>query len=96
MLRFKTFTGTGPELEQKVNAWLAEYEPDITHMVQTVDGGRVTVSVLFDESFRGQEIRLSEERGVANATAPAVPADTIPDKPIIVPEEPGGLSTEAH
>jgi hypothetical protein len=96
MMRFKHFVGAGPELDDAINRWLAEYEPDVTHMVQSSDGNKIVVSILFDESFRAQELRISEERGMTQATAPAVPADTIPDRPIVVPEEPGTLSTEAH
>lgn len=96
MMRFKHFVGTGQELDDLINRWLAEYEPDVTHVVQSSDGDRIIVSILFDESFRAQEMRMSEERGMTQATVPAVPAETIPDKPVIVPQEPGMLSTEAH
>jgi hypothetical protein len=96
MMRFKHFVGSGPELDQMINHWLADYEPDVTHVVQSTDGDTIIVSFLFDESFRSQEQRMSEERGMTHATIPAVPSDTIPDKPVIVPQEPGMLSTEAH
>jgi hypothetical protein len=62
MLRFKHFSGAGEELERGINLWLDEFEPEVTQMVQTVDsGGVVTIGFLFEESFRGQERRLSEE-----------------------------------
>ena len=90
MLRFKQFMGRGLELEQVVNEWLGEFEPDVTQMMQTVDvEGAVTLSFLFEESFRGQERRLSEEHDTARAARPAMPASSIPDRPIRVPEEPG-------
>lgn len=96
MLRFKQFSGSGPELEQAVNSWLAQFEPDVRQMSQTVGSdGSVSMAFLFEESFRGQEIRLASEHGVQNATGPAVPAASIPDRPIIVPEEPGSLSGDS-
>jgi hypothetical protein len=89
LLRFKQFVGTGEKLENTVNEWLENNEPDINQMVQTVDGhSTVTLSFLFEESFRGQELRYAEESGMSAAVDPAVPADTIPDKPIQVPMEP--------
>jgi hypothetical protein len=89
VLRFKQFAGTGEALESSVNQWLQNNEPDITQMVQTVDGrGTVTLSFLFEESFRGQELRYAEESGMATAIEPAVPANTIPDRPVQVPMEP--------
>ncbi|HEX6509140.1 MAG TPA: hypothetical protein VF221_16045 [Chloroflexota bacterium] len=88
MLRFKQFVGSGAEVEEAVNTWLAETEPDVTQMVQSVDGGAVTLSFLFEESFRGQELRYSSERGMRRGSEPAMPANTIPDEPIRVPIEP--------
>jgi hypothetical protein len=89
LLRFKQFAGKGQELENAVNEWLENNEPDITQMVQTVDGhSTVTLCFLFEESFRGQELRYAEESGMSAAVEPAVPADAIPDKPIQVPMEP--------
>lgn len=93
MMRFKHFVGSGPELDEEINRWLAEYEPDVTHVVQSSDGDTLSISFVFDESFRAQELRLSEERGMTQATIPPVPADTIPDKPLVVPQEPGTLPT---
>ncbi len=93
MLRFKQFTGRGPELETAVNAWLEQFEPDVNQMVQTVnpDGG-LTLAFLFAESFRGQELRLSSEHHLA-WQAPPVPAASIPDDPVVVPHEPGAPIT---
>lgn len=89
VLRFKQFVGAGESLEKSVNDWLEANEPDITQMVQTVDGdSTVTISFLFEESFRGQELRYAERSGMAGAIEPAVPADVIPDRPIHVPMEP--------
>jgi hypothetical protein len=89
LLRFKQFVGPRGSLENSVNEWLESNEPDITQMVQTVDAdGMVTVSFLFEESFRGQELRYAEESGMSVALEPAVPADAIPDRPVQVPMEP--------
>jgi hypothetical protein len=96
MLRFKQFSGSGGELERAVNDWLTQFEPDVRQMSQTVaSDGSVSMAFLFEESFRGQEIRLASEHGVANATGLAAPAAGIPDDPIIVPEEPGYLSQDS-
>lgn len=84
MLRFKHFSGTGPELERDINQWLETYNPDITHVSQSQHDGGILITFLFDESFRGQERRISEERQTQNATMPPVPADSIPDTPIPV------------
>ena len=87
VLRFKHFTGSGSNLEQSINDWLAEFEPEVTHMAQTADeDGSMRISFLFEESFRGQELRMALERGMANATVPAVPSDTVPDEPLHVTE----------
>lgn len=95
MVRFKQFSGSGTQLEESVNAWLHEFEPDVTQMVQTVQSdGTITVSLLFEESFRGQEIRLASERGMSQATGPSVPEAAMQDKPIEVPQEPGQYTSE--
>jgi hypothetical protein len=89
LLRYKQFVVTDGELEVVINEWLEKNEPDITQMVQTVDGnGGVTISFLFEESFRGQELRYAAESGMSEALEPAVPAGSIPDEPVIVPMEP--------
>jgi hypothetical protein len=86
MLRFKHFSGPSAELEQAVNQWLSDFEPDVTQMVQTGnDDGSLNISFLFEESFRGQERRLSA--GYGGRSAP--PAASMPDKPLQVPVEPG-------
>ena len=88
MLRYKRFVGAD-DLEARINEWLENNEPDITQMVQTVDSnGTVTISFLFEESFRGQELRYAAESGMSEAMEPAVPADSIPDEPLVVPMEP--------
>lgn len=90
MLRFKQFVGNGDDLELAVNGWLARFEPDITQMVQTArEDGTVVISFLFEESFRAQELRMDEERGMPADLRAAVPASTIPDQPLTVPIEPG-------
>jgi hypothetical protein len=89
VLRFKQFSGTGHELEQEINRWLQEYEPDVTQMTQTAaHDGRIIISLIFEESFRGQELRLSAERGMTQASAPQSPLETMPDEPLKV-ESPG-------
>ena len=89
MLRFKQFEGSGDELEVRVNQWLESNEPDITQMVQTVDGeAGIVVSFLFEESFRGQELRYAAESGMSGAVEPAVQGTSIPDRPVQVPTEP--------
>jgi hypothetical protein len=96
MPRFKQFTGSGEELESSINAWLEEFEPDVTNMVQTTDdGGAITISFLFDESFRGQDLRFRHEHGLARKDMQPPPAQSLPDKPIKVAEEPGHLDPEA-
>ena len=85
MLRFKQFSGTGHELEQEVNRWLQEYEPDVTQMTQTVGhDGRIIISLIFEESFRGQELRLSAERRMTQASAPSPPLESLPEEPLRV------------
>ncbi len=87
-MRFKQFTGSGPELEQAVNAWLVEFNPDVTQMTQTMNqAGTVCLAILFEESFRGQELRISSER--SRRVDVPVPTSNIPDRPITVPIEPG-------
>lgn len=72
MLRFKQITGQGQELENAVNGWLEEFEPDVSQMVQTaLDDGTVLMSFLFDESFRGQERRLASKPSTPVATRPS-------------------------
>lgn len=88
MLRYKHFRGVGNELEAAVNAWLADFEPDVTQMVQTSNpDGTISLSMLFEESFRSQERRLSASYGVP--TPGRAPASTLPDEPLQVPVEPG-------
>ncbi|MBV9279461.1 MAG: hypothetical protein JOZ41_05225 [Chloroflexi bacterium] len=90
MLRFKHFSGSGPELEKAVNAWLNQFEPDVKQMTQTPGpDGAVLLSFLFEESFRGQELRLSYEHEIARAVPPSSPGQLLPDEPIHV-QEPGG------
>ncbi|HLJ66781.1 MAG TPA: hypothetical protein VKX16_05430 [Chloroflexota bacterium] len=84
MLRFKQFAGASSELEGAVNDWLAEFEPDIKQMSQTATSdGRVTLCFVFEESFRGQERRLTAEarRGMIE---PAVPVGELLDEPLRV------------
>lgn len=89
LLRFKQFAGSGDELEARVNQWLENNEPDITQMVQTVDrDSGIVISFLFEESFRGQELRYAAESGMAAAIDPAVPSGAISDRPVQVPMEP--------
>lgn len=92
MLRFKLFSGEPAVLEADVNTWLDTFEPDVTQMVQTTDSsGRLAIAFLFEESFRGQERRISLERHprVQQVRPEAV---QLPDEPITVPVEPGQRS----
>lgn len=84
MLRFKYFSGSGGELESAVNAWLETYEPEVTQMSTAVVGDGVSVSFLFDESFRGQERRLAEQRGMSMEDEIRVPESNLPDDPVHV------------
>lgn len=63
MLRFKAFSGAdAPTVEQEVNAWLAQAEPDVKMMDQSAaPNGVVTVSFLYDEGFMATEQRLTEQ-----------------------------------
>lgn len=90
MLRFKLFSGEARSLEGEVNMWLSTFDPDVTEMVQTAGGdGNLTIAFLFEESFRGQERRLSAEHE-AGREKPAIPAPRpTDDDPVIVPIEPG-------
>ena len=85
MLRFKHFSGPGESLEDSVNEWLEEFEPDITQMAQTVGpDGILNISIVFEESFRGQERRLSSESGMDAATRPSIPMVDMRDEPLRV------------
>jgi hypothetical protein len=85
MLRFKHFSGSSSDLERAINEWLEQFEPEVTHMMQSSDGkGSLIISFLFEESFRGQELRMALERGVAGATNPAMPSELVPDEPLHV------------
>lgn len=83
-LRYKQFTGSSSELEGDINSWLEQFEPDITQMTQTVgDNGMLAIGFLYEESFRGQEKRLSAEHRLRVATPPVTP-----DEPIQVRADP--------
>ena len=85
MLRYKHFSGSGEMLEQTVNSWLEDFEPDVTKMSQTVAAdGTLNISFLFEESFRGQERRLSSESGMEAAARPSMSANNLKDEPIQV------------
>lgn len=84
MLRFKYFSGTGAELEKAVNSWLETYEPEVTQMSTAVEGDGIAISFLFDESFRGQERRLSEQRGMSMDDEIQAPESEMPDDPVHV------------
>jgi hypothetical protein len=59
-------------------------------MTQTAGpDGTVLISFLFEESFRGQELRLSSERGMGRTAEPVLPPEVQSPEPIHV-EEPGG------
>ena len=84
MLRFKLFRGDPEELEEAINGWLGKFEPDIREMTQTPEGGgKLTISFIFEEGFRGQELRLTAEARHA-PPEPAIPRDELIDEPLIV------------
>jgi hypothetical protein len=83
--RFKHFRGLGAEFEQAINCWLDDFEPDITLMTQTVEsGGALTVCFVYEESFRGQEMRLDNEHGMAQAAKPVAPDSVMPEDAVDV------------
>jgi hypothetical protein len=72
-------------LEALINGWLEEFEPDVTQMSQTVEGsGCVTLSFLYDESFRGQERRLDNEHGMSQVPNSVAAEPRMPDDPVHV------------
>lgn len=90
--RFKQFRGSGAKLESDVNAWLADFGPDIVHVVQSLGpDGSITLGFVYDESFLGQERRLDHEHGVERASGPASPEAVMPEDSVTVritpPEE---------
>jgi hypothetical protein len=90
MLRFKLFSGQGADLENEVNRWLGDFEPDVNQMVQTVDAsGTLSIAFLFEESFRGQEKRYTAERGQARTAQAAIPVGA-PEESARAPAEPPG------
>lgn len=96
MLRFKQFSGSGVELENAVNAWLTEIEPDVTQMTQSEGReGTLLISFIFEESFRGQELRLSSERGMSRSNQPVVLDETEQDEPIHV-QEAGSTTADSN
>jgi hypothetical protein len=83
--RFKHFHGVGAELESAINRWLDAFEPDIAQMAQTVDpNGNLVISFVYDESFRGQELRRDHEHAMADAAKKPVPAAVTPEDPVDV------------
>jgi hypothetical protein len=89
MPRYKQFQGSGAELERAVNSWLDEFEPDVTHLAQTVDGdGSVVLGFIYEESFRGQERRLDTEHGMGNAKEPPPPEAVMPEDSVHVEASP--------
>jgi hypothetical protein len=84
VLRFKFFAGSGTQLEAAINSWLETYEPEVTQMSTAVVGDGVAVSFLFDESFRGQERRLAEQRGLSMEDEIQAPERNMPDDPVHV------------
>lgn len=85
MLRFKQFSGSGAELESTINRWLEDFEPEVSQMVQTTDaGGNVTIGILFEESFRGQEMRLTAESTARASLGSEVRPADLRDEPLKV------------
>lgn len=87
-MRFKSFSGDGEGLERDINTWLGKFEPDVSEMSQTVGpNGQLIVSFLYEESFRGQERRITAEHDMEEP--PIENLESIPGRTIRVPEEPG-------
>jgi hypothetical protein len=84
VLRFKCFVGSGAQLEAAVNAWLETYEPEVTQMSTSAAGDGLSVTFLFDESFRGQERRLAEQRGMSVDERIDAPERSMSDDPVHV------------
>lgn len=61
MLRFKTFNAADAKsLEEQVNEWLMQSEPDVRMMEQGASPtGTLVVSFLYDEGFMASEQRIS-------------------------------------
>ena len=80
MLRFKAFSALDvPAVEQQVNAWLKQSEPDVKMMEQSVaPSGAVTVSFLYDEGFMASEKRLTAE-------ASAIVEEALKSEPVLEP-----------
>jgi predicted ArsR family transcriptional regulator len=66
-------------VEQRINAWLKQAEPDVKMMEQVVDTeGRLTISFLYDEGFMATEQRLTEE-------AAAIVESALREEPVLEP-----------
>lgn len=63
MLKFKMFSAADQmSVEQQVNTWLLEAEPDVKMMEQSVlPTGATTVSFLYDAGFMANERTITAE-----------------------------------
>ncbi len=63
MLKFKIFSALDHvSVEQQVNAWLMEAEPEVKMMEQSImPTGATTVSFLYDAGFMANELTVTAE-----------------------------------
>ncbi len=90
MLRFRHFTGVGPELDRVVNEWIQLEEPDIRFMSQSgLSDGGIGLCLVYEEGFAAQERRMTREHGLERGEPPPPSARERRDIPLKVPTEPG-------
>lgn len=88
MVRFKQFTSMANEsLEQTVNVWLSQAQPDVRYMGQSVGPqGTILVCFLYEEGFQASEKRLSQEATAIVEQAMRSRSDTPMLEPLTVEE----------
>jgi len=63
-MRFRHFTGAGPNLDQEISDWIQE-GADIHFMSHSqLSDGTITVCFIYQEGFAAQERRLTSEHGL--------------------------------
>ena len=81
-MRFRHFTGHGPELDEEISGWIQD-GADIHFMSHSqLADGTLTVCFIYQEGFAAQERRLTSEHGLSE-TPPVKP---LPD-PVHVESE---------
>jgi hypothetical protein len=76
MLRFRHFSGSGASLDEAINRWIQEEDPDVRFMAQSqLPDGSVTVSFIYEESFVAHGRRLSREHGLDSGRPPPGPSE---------------------